>query len=184
MLVLAWNIMQGGGRRMADILGSIDSHRADTVALAEVSTGRIAELRSGLRALGFTAFHAPSPPLGKRGVMIASKRAFRKRPSRESLGLPHHRWAEVRFPEKRFTLVCTYFPDTGPAIRAFWPKAHEACKKLNRDAVLLVGDLNSGQSALDAQSGELSSNPWFTAMPLLGYTDLWRHRHRSRLEYT
>ena len=184
MLILSWNIMQGGGRRMRDILATIEGHRADTVALSEVSATRHGELRAGLEALGFAHVHAPALPQGQRGVLIASKSAFRKQPSRESHGLPHHRWAEVRFAQKRFTLVCTYFPDTGPAIRAFWPKAHEVCAKLSRDPVLLVGDLNSGQSALDAERGTLSSNPWFTAMPLLGFTDLWRHRHRSRLEYS
>lgn len=47
-----------------------------------------------------------------------------------------------------------------------------------------MGDLNSGHSIFDSQSSALSSDPWFTAMPLFGFTDMWRQKNGSKLEYT
>jgi len=182
--ILSWNIMAGGGPRIPGILDAIAAHQPDTVALSEIVPGRVHEVRAGLAALGFT--HCFAPPINgrERGVLIASTMKFRARPHRERQGIPAHRWAEVRFSRPAITLVNTYFPDTGPEIRAFWPRMHVACADLRKGATLIVGDLNSGQTAMDAERASLSSDPWFTAMPFHGFTDLWRHRHRSRLEYT
>jgi exodeoxyribonuclease III len=184
MKIVSWNIRQGGGNRIPRILDVIIGHGADTVALTEVSPDRIGELCTGLERLGYTQCHAPKIPPRERGVLIASKAQFDSQESRDHLGLPHYRWAEVRFSRSAFTLVCSYFPATGPAVKAFWPRVHLACSELRKQQVLLVGDLNSGQTAFDAQHSSLSGDPWFSAMPLLGFTDLWRLKHGARLDYT
>ena len=184
MKILSWNILSGGGTRIARISEVIGAHGADTVALSEVTEKRTAELRAALEALGFGYFHVPPIPARARGVLVASKAAFVAHKHGPRNALPEHRWAVVSFPGKRFTLVNTYFPATGPGVREFWPQVHAACSELRKRAVLLVGDLNSGHSAFDAQRGTLSGDPWFNAMPSLGYTDLWRHRHRSSIEYS
>ena len=184
MKILSWNILQGGGRRIPKILDVIAGHAADTVALGEVSAGRAGELCAGLERLGYTQCYVPEIPTNNRGILIASKADFEPQPSRDHLGLPPHRWGEVVFRGAAFTLVCSYFPDTASAIQTFWPRVHAACSELRARQVLLVGDLNSGQTAFDAQSGSLSGDPWFTAMSLLGFTDLWRLKHGALLEYT
>jgi exonuclease III len=182
--ILSWNTMQGGGTRIDRILKSIEAHRVDTVALCEVSSGRTKELCAGLAKLGLEHCNAPTIPAGQRGVLIASKNAFEPGEARKDFDQYAHRWASVKFPRQAFTLVCTYFPDTAPGIRAYWPLVHAACSEMKGEHALLVGDLNSGSTAFDAERGVLSGDPWFGAMPLLGFTDLWRRRHRATLEHT
>lgn len=184
MKILAWNIMAGGGTRIPKIAAVIAAHRADTVALGEVTPGRTGELRSALEDQGFLHFLPPRIPAKDRGVLIASKAAFAELPDRSDLGLPAFRWAAVRFKAEGFSLVCTYFPATTPGIRDFWPRVHEACTDLRAEAALIVGDLNSGDSVFDAERGTFVSDKWFSAMRLYGFTDLWRMKHRARIEYT
>ena len=184
MKILAWNIMAGGGTRISRIADVIAAHEADTVALNEVTPGRTRELRAALRKKGFEHFHVPRIPEKQLGVLIASKAAFRRQPNRTDLGLPAHRWAAVKFRAKKFVLVCTYFPPTAPGIKDFWPRVHSACTDLRDDSALVVGDLNSGDSVFDAERGTFVSDKWFSAMRLHGFTDLWRMKHRTRLEYT
>ena len=184
MKIVSWNIQQGGGRRIPNILGVISEHDADTVVLSEVTPDRAGELRAGLEALGYSHCHLPAIPPRDRGVLLASREACELRAGRETSGLPHHRWAEVWFPAPAFSVVCTYFPAIPDAIRAFWPLVHRACSDLRHRPVLIVGDLNSGETACDAQGTPLSGDPWFTAMPLHGFTDLWRLAHGDRREYS
>lgn len=184
MKIVAWNIRQGGGRRIPRILEIVARHGADTVALSEVTSDRVAELQAGLKALGYSHCHSPAIPPKDRGVLVASRDLCELRESQPSSDLPQHRWAEVWFPEPAFSVVCAYFPAIPDAIRAFWPLVHEACSELRDRPVLIVGDLNSGETARDAQGEPFSGDPWFTAMPQRGFTDLWRLKHADRLEYT
>lgn len=184
MKVLSWNIRQGGGKRLPAILRAIAARDAATVALSEVSPTRMDELRRGLQELGYRWFSPPTIPLGDRGVLIASKAEFVTNHNCRAEGLSPHRWDAVTFPAASFTLVCSYFPAVADAIQATWPNVLLTCSSIQKQPVLLVGDMNSGQTALDAQSGTLSGDPWFCAMPLHGFVDLWRLKHRSRIEYT
>jgi exonuclease III len=184
MKILSWNIMAGGGPRIPKILEAIAAHAPDTVALSEIVPGRVDELRGGLERLGHAHHFVPDITGRERGVMIASTAPFDALPHRRRQGLPAHRWAEVRFHRPALTLVNTYFPDTGLEIRAFWPRVHRACAELRAGSTLIVGDLNSGATAFDSEKAPLSSDPWFTAMPLHGFTDLWRLKHRDRREHT
>jgi len=184
VIVQSWNIQAGGGTRMTAILASIARHAADTVVLAETTTTRLGELTAGLRSLGFASFHAPEPPARKRGILLASKRPFVPRDVSATRRVEPHRWVEAWFPKERFGLAGIYFPDTAKPIQALWPRVHEAARRRREEPFLLVGDLNSGHGAFDTEGAELSSEPWFTAMPYHGMTDLWRHKHRDVREYT
>jgi exonuclease III len=183
MKVISWNIQAAAGERLTRITAQLAAWDADVLALSETTPTRVRDLTTALGALGYGHIHAPPHPKD-RGVLIASKQAFRARPSREEFELPAHRWVEVELTTSKVVLACAHFPSTGPEIRAFWPKAYAALEQMRERAVLFVGDLNSGSTAFDSTTSELSSDPWFTAMPLLGYTDLWRRQHRATLEYS
>lgn len=184
MILQAWNIQAGGGTRIAAILSSIARHAADTVVLAETTPARLDELGEALRSRGFTAIHAPRPPERKRGIMIASKRPFEPREPSAAGVTDTHRWVEAWFPRERIGLAGIYFPDTAKPIAALWPRVHEAALRRRDEPYLVVGDLNSGHGAFDTEGGDLSSEPWFTAMPFHGMIDLWRHKNRDAREFT
>jgi exonuclease III len=191
MKVISWNIQAAAGERLTRITAQLAAWDADVLALSETTATRVGELTAALKTLGYAHIHAPSHPKD-RGVLIAARHAFKARASRDDLELPGHRWVEVEIDRAtrrhgdtaKWILVCAHFPSTGAAIRAFWPKAYAALEQMRERSVLFVGDLNSGSTAFDSTTSELSSDPWFTAMPLLGYTDLWRRQHRAALEYT
>ena len=184
MLIHSWNIQAGGGTRIERILRVIAEHGADTLVLNETTHHRLPALLAGLRDLGFTAIAPATQRPGERGVLIASKQPFAHRKPSAAGAVPPHRWCEVWFPDSKLRLAGLYFPHDAPRIKALWPRVHEAALRRRNERYLLVGDLNSGQTAFDAESGTLSSDPWFTAMPSLGMTDLWRHRNRDAREYT
>jgi exonuclease III len=184
VLIHSWNIQAGGGTRLREILATIDAHGADTLVLGETTRTRIGDLTDGLRALGFTGLHAPELRNNDRGVLIASKRPFEVRSPSAKRKVPGHRWAEVWFPGKGITLAGIYFPDTAAPIAALWPRVHEAAQMRREEPYLLVGDLNSGSSLVDAEAYAFASDPWFSAMPYHGMVDLFRHKHRDRREYS
>jgi exodeoxyribonuclease-3 len=184
MRVFAWNIQQGGGRRIGRLMRTVVERRADTVVLGETSRTRFAELATALTGLGFRLATIEPPPADDRGVLIATTRPFRRRAPSARGVVARHRWSEVWFPEARFALAGLYFPDTAKPIQALWPRVIEAADRRRAEDYFLTGDLNSGQSAFDTEGATLSSDPWFSAMPFHGMVDLWRHRHRDKREYT
>ncbi len=169
---------------MDRILRVIAGHGADTVVLGETTATRLDELRRGLETLQYRAVLAPRPPGTARGVLIASRCDFTAMPPSARRRVPEHRWCEVWFPRQKLRLAGIYFPDTAKPIAAFWPRVHEAARRMRDDAYLIVGDLNSGQSVLDTEGAVLRSDPPFSAMPFHGMFDLWRHIHRDVREYT
>jgi len=184
MLIHSWNIQAGGGTRISRVLDVIAAHGADTVVLNETTAARLDELRRGLEKLRFGTVLAPRPPGTARGVMIASKHAFTAMPPSARRRVPAHRWCEAWFPRQKLRLAGIYFPDTAKPIAEFWPRVHEAARRMRDDSYLMVGDLNSGQSVLDTEGAVLGSDPLFSAMPFLGMFDLWRHVNRDLREYT
>jgi exodeoxyribonuclease III len=184
VILQSWNIQAGGGTRIAAIMTSISRHAADTVVLGETTATRLPELSASLRKLGFTSIHAPRPPERKRGILIASKRPFEVREPSAKASVETHRWVEAWFPEERLGLAGIYFPDTAKPIAALWPRVHEAALRRRDEPFLLVGDLNSGHGAFDTDGADLSSDPWFTAMPFHGMVDLWRHKNRHARQFT
>jgi exonuclease III len=183
MRVLSWNILQGGGKRISDVVAAIDAHKADTVVLGEISQQRSGELLGALAKSGYTVASGLSLPAGQRGVLVASREEFVARPAPEPR-LESHRWVEAHFPRRQLTVVGAYFPDHVAGLKMFWPDALKACTRLRSSPTLITGDLNSGHALLDTQGRFVSSDQWFLAMPFHGFTDLWRHKNGRADEYT
>ena len=61
MRILSWNILQGGGRRIDDILATLQSHQADIVALQEFRhSSSKTKLIAGLDELGLSHNYIPN----------------------------------------------------------------------------------------------------------------------------
>src|SRR5258707_5368027 len=75
--LLAWNIRQGGGTRLARIIAAIAQHEADVLVISEYRGGESGErLRAALAATGYAHVTAATPPSGGNGVLIAARQAF------------------------------------------------------------------------------------------------------------
>ena len=80
MRLLAWNIRQGGGTRLAGIMAAIARHDADVLVLSEYRGGDSADrLRSALKSGGYRYVTKLMPPANRTGVLIAARRRFVER---------------------------------------------------------------------------------------------------------
>jgi len=85
--LLAWNIRQGGGARLAGA-AALTRHEADILIISEYRGGDSANrLRAALAVLGYRHQTELAPPPGKNGVLIAARRPFREHGA-VSAGLP------------------------------------------------------------------------------------------------
>jgi hypothetical protein len=76
--LLAWNIRQGGGTRLAAIIAALARHEADVAVISEYRGGDSAyRLREALTASGYPHHTGLVPPIGKNGVLIAARRRLR-----------------------------------------------------------------------------------------------------------
>jgi exonuclease III len=110
MRLLAWNIRQGGGSRLARIADALARHEADVLVLSEYHGGDATRrLRAALDTLGYRHATALVPPPGRSGVLIAARCAFRDHGALGG-GLPEpYLLVATEFPE--FRLVGVYMPN-------------------------------------------------------------------------
>src|SRR5438874_1489422 len=111
MRLLAWNIRQGGGTRLARIADALADHDADILVLSEYRGGEAARrLRAALETLGYRYATALAPPPGRSGVLIAARCALRDDGEVDhGLPEPHRIVVGVEFPA--FRLVGVYMPN-------------------------------------------------------------------------
>src|SRR5258708_33052372 len=77
MRLLAWNIRQGGGSRVARIADALTRHEADILVLSEYRGGEAAKrLLGALNSLGYAYVTALAPPPRFNGVLIAARCPF------------------------------------------------------------------------------------------------------------
>ena len=77
MRLLAWNIRQGGGKRLAAIIAALAQHDADILVISEYRGGDAgARLRAALASIGYGHASAAIPPPGGNGVLIAARHPF------------------------------------------------------------------------------------------------------------
>src|SRR5260370_38217185 len=77
MRLLAWNIRQGGGSRLARIADALTRHGADILVLSEYRGGESAmRLLGALNTLGYAYVTALAPPPRFSGVLIAARCPF------------------------------------------------------------------------------------------------------------
>jgi hypothetical protein len=107
MLLLAWNIRQGGGSRLARIADALARQDADILVLSEYRGGEAAtRLLAAMDTLGYRHVTKLAPPPNRNGVLIASRCAFREHGA-IGYGLPEpYRMVSAEFASFRLSGVC------------------------------------------------------------------------------
>lgn len=182
MRVVTLNVRHGGGRRVAAICDALQAHAADVVVLTEFrenSSGLL--IKQALRQGGYQHFASSAPLARTNGVFMASRVAFEQEAACPNVPRGSWRWLECRF--DRFTIVGLYFPIGVPKL-PFWDYLLAEVSRRAGDAILLVGDFNTGKHYIDEAGATFvgADNPG--KLEALGFVDAWRHLNPSGREYT
>jgi exodeoxyribonuclease III len=152
--LLAWNIRQGGGSRLAGIMDAIMRHDADVLILSEYRGGDSAErLRVALDAGGYRHVTKLLPPPQRTGVLIAARRRF------VELGP-----------------VCVRVEEPWRLVDAFALR--------NAGDALAIGDFNTCRAFVDEPGAIDATARFMDSMDAIGFRDLWRHRYPEGREFS
>src|SRR6516165_6031238 len=169
MRLLAWNIRQGGGSRLARIADAMKRHDADIVVLSEYRGGPSApRLCAALHALGYSHATTLVPPSSCNGVLVAARRPF-------------HGQVSVDF--ATFRLVGIYMPNLRAKI-PYWEALIATLSSQSANRALAIGDFNTCRAYLDEAGAIDATAHYMDAIEQIGFRDLWRHRYPDRREYS
>ena len=181
MRMLAWNIRQGGGSRLARIADALAHHEADILVLSEYRGGEAAvRLRAALDTLGYRYATLLAPPPGRSGVLIAAHCAFRDHGEVDG-GLPEpYRMVGVEF--SAFRLIGIYMPNLLAKV-PYWETLIATLGETGGHA-LAVGDFNTCRPYLDEAGAIDRTAHYMDRMAEIGFCDLWRRRNPELREYS
>jgi exonuclease III len=165
MRLLAWNIRQGGGSRLIGIMAAIARHDADVLILSEYRGGDSADrLLVALKASGYRHVTRLVPPLGRTGVLIASRRLV-----------------DVDLGVLRLTGV--YMPNLLKKV-PYWQTLVDAFGARATGDALAIGDFNTCRAYVDEPGAIDATAHFMDRMDAIGFRDLWRHRYPDGREFT
>jgi exodeoxyribonuclease III len=181
MRLLAWNIRQGGGSRLARIADALARHEADILVLSEYRGGEAAgRLRAALALLGYGYATAVTPPPGRSGVLVAARCAFRD-DGAVGVGLPEpYRMVSAEFPD--FRLVGVYMPNLFAKL-PYWETLIAILGETDGHA-LAVGDFNTCRPYLDEAGAIDRTAHYMDRIAEIGFCDLWRRRNPELREFS
>ena len=182
--ILAWNIRQGGGRRLPRIVAAIARHAPDVVVLSEMHQSTEPAFIDALGAEGLTSAVSSQPRGRQNGLMIAARCPLRLEPRARPSRLVRHGLLEVQIDEHALAIGAVYGPLLSPVHDRFWASLVRHTRTRLTERYLLIGDFNSGESGVDAERYRFSTGDRFLALRSLGWVDAWRTHHGDRREYT
>ncbi len=182
MRLLAWNIRQGGGSRLAGISAALIRHDADVLVLSEYHPGESGvRLRAMLRALGYPHMTGVEPPAGRKGVLIAARSPFREIGPLSSDVVEPHRLIDVAFGKLHITGV--YMPNLLAKL-PYWEALLATLGGRVRRRALAIGDFNTCRAHLDEAGATDRTGHYMDRIDAIGFHDVWRRRNPTRLEYS
>jgi exodeoxyribonuclease III len=182
MRLLAWNIRQGGGTRLAAIADALARHDADILVISEYRGGDAAlRLCEALERLGYPYRTALRPPPGKSGVLIAARRRLRTHAALDHTLPEPYRLVHVEI--GRLSLCGVYMPNLLAKVPYWEAVVADLAGKIDGHA-LAIGDFNTCRAHVD-EPGAIDRCAYFMdRVAELGFYDLWRHRYPEGREFS
>ena len=182
MRLLAWNIRQGGGSRLALIADAVACHEADILVISEYRGGASAvRLLSALSSLGYDYVTTLAPPPSRNGVLIAARFAFVEH-GPIGRGLPEpYRMVSVEF--TAFRLVGIYLPNLLAKV-PYWEALIADLLRQPGGWALAIGDFNTCRPYLDEAGAIDKTAHYMERIAQIGFRDEWRRRYPTVREYS
>ena len=184
MKILSWNILHGGGQRIANILAVIEKHSPDIVALQEFRHGKSKPLLlDGLKAMGLENYYAPKTTTARdNSLLLASHYDFsRKKFPDNNLTVARGIQANFVFPE--LNLVTLHLPHKKKQV-PFFLSLQELPEFWLQENSILIGDFNCGIPFEDSETKSFENTHLFQSLLQQGWVDAWRSRHQEQREFT
>jgi len=190
MKIVALNIRQGGGQRVARICTYLDGQQADVIVLSEWrenAQGR--DIAAWARKRGLCCDRLTGG--GTDGVFVASKTPFTSRsvtPPRPSND-PKRTGVIMLAQSTTWTILACYFPprngdkNTGiqPPKPPFFAAIADEAAAHTDDTLIVIGDLNNGHRDRDREGTKFYGPGDFEAVSgKAALVDLWRLTHGDR----
>jgi exonuclease III len=180
--LVAWNIRQGGGTRLAAIAAALARHEADILVLSEYRGGESGRrLVETLDVLGYRHVSLPAPPAGNSGVLIAARTRFRAYGTISADLAEPHKLIRVDFPG--FRLCGVYMPNLKAKI-PYWDALLAALGAGSGIATLAIGDFNTCRHYLDEAGKFDTLSHYMDRIEAIGFCDLWRRRYPDGREFS
>jgi exonuclease III len=180
--LLAWNIRQGGGTRLAGIVAALLRHDADVLILSEYRGGDSADrLRAALKVAGYRHVSELMPPPGRTGVLIAARRGFAAHGAL-CVDVPEpYRLVDVDCGAVRITGV--YMPNMLKKV-PYWQALVASFAARVADDTLAIGDFNTCRAFVDEPGAIDATAHFMDSVEAIGFRDLWRQRYPEGREYS
>lgn len=181
--LFAWNIRQGGGKRLAAIVETCARHDADVLVISEYRGGDSGErLRAALAASGYGHMTGLTPPPGGSGVLIAARHAFDDGGAVSEAVPEPYRMVRAYFGPVRVYGI--YMPNLLKKI-PYWEAlvAALATEPLQAEAVA-IGDFNTCRAYVDEPGAIDSCAHYMDEVDAIGFCDLWRRRYPEGREFS
>jgi exonuclease III len=181
--ILAWNIQQGGAKRADSIIELIERHAPDVLVLTELRPTS-ADLLAGLSARGWTfqVTGVNDNPTASAGI-VSRHPIVPLEASEPSAVLPG-RFLEAWIPGADLVVAGLYGPLRNEKYNHFWEAVRRIVPARAAGSYLLAGDLNTGESLLDAPDERFFCSDHFCALRAAGLVDVWRVRNPQAREWS
>lgn len=182
MKIVEWNIRQGGGTRIDQIIGNILNHDSDYYVLTEYrnnENGR--KLIESMAKNGYVHHFALPADKNKNTVMIGSKHNFSTTVFYEELQDEYYRVLKIESDE--LILYGTYFPQKNEKKKIFEFLLKEIAVETTKPTIV-IGDFNTGKPFVDELKNTFYCSKYMDFIEQCGYVDAWRFIHHDEREYT
>ena len=182
MRVVVWNILHGGGKRIAEIALALLEHQPDLVVLSEFRSVRGGPLRAVLadHGLGHQLASEVLPP--RNGMLVACKHPIAATdPAPPGVGIG--RWLAVTISPADGTppveFLAAHVPDDSrPSDKAaHWQHIVRWARPRTAGHAVVAGDFNTGRHFVDEEGATFGCTEHLGTLVTLGFTDAWRHRN-------
>jgi len=166
--------LQGGGRRLPEILEALSGWNCDVVTLQEVRASHVAEIAAHLAGSGLGYSYMSSVETkSENGLFVAARDPIDGGDFiQERSGLCHILETEV----SGMSLLPAHFPQKSAQIPLFDAILQDSESLLALDA-LLIGDLNCGIPFEDSTAKTFVNAARFQALKEAGWIDLYRSKN-------
>lgn len=182
MRIVGLNIQNGGGRRVDQLISTVEKYDSDVFVFGEYHAGRKGQrIKEKMKDIGFD--YSVDGDIGQENensVAIFSRIPFEIIKEERELGDWSHRLVEVNFED--FKLVGVYFPN-GADKEPVFEYLIQYCEK-NADApVAITGDWNTCKDE-DKEGGKIEHVDYLYKIEELGWIDGWRKLNPNKTDFS